>query len=160
MSREGKKNKKPEWAQKFEERGREYSRTNREDYRGVGRILGHLFAVLWLVIFFYVINKYYGSINFLTDDFKAILWLLNISLVFAIFSNLLQAFVQSSFLRHFLGFVGNIVSIIIFYTAYVIFPFNASGDTVTLTRVILIFMIFGTGIGMIVDFVKMLRGKN
>lgn len=159
MSKRDKKSSKPEWAQKFEDRGREYSETNKES-RGGNRFFRHIFAIVWLGLIFYFLNKYWVKIPFLTDDFKAVLWLFNISLAFTALSNFLQALSGSYILKHLLRLMENAISFVVFYTAYIVFPFTASGHNILVIKVVMVFIMFGIGIGAIVEFFKIIGGKN
>lgn len=144
----------PEASTDRSQSGRRPSRTARQVGYGVAAGVN---AVL-----LYLVNVAPGWewLTFLTDNFAEVLGILNASLVVAIVVNLLWVLADPRWFRSLGQVVQSGVGLAVVLTTLDVFPFDFSGwafDATWLTRFVLVVAAIGTGIGLLVEVVKLLR---
>lgn len=123
---------------------------------------GYVIAIAINVVMLYVVNNLlaWDILPFLTDDFGRVLWLIDISLLATIMANLIYLAYDQSWFRS-LGQIGlNLISLMVAIRMYQVFPFDFSGssfDWTQIARVVIIFTILGTAVGVIVEVLKLAR---
>jgi hypothetical protein len=126
------------------------------------RRFGYLVAVLVNVVMLVVVNNIldWGWLPFLTDDFEAVVWLINLSLTASILANLAYMAYDPVWFRSITQVVLNLISIAVLVTMWQVFPFDFSAYEFawdTLVRFVLVLGIVGTVIGTVAELVKMTR---
>ena len=86
-----------------------------------------IFAIIANLIFLYIVNNLLSwNLSFITSDFSQVLWILNISIGFTIIGNILFLLYSSPWFRHTMRTVINILSFMMAYYLYTIYPFSFS----------------------------------
>ena len=146
-----------------EETGKEPRERKRKRRAGVGaRRVGYIFAIIFTLIFMYIINHLleWGA-PFLTNNFRICLWVINFSLAASIVGNALLLAYDAHWFRHIIQIILNIFAFVAVYIVYAIFPFAfPEAIWAMLARFVLIIMMIGIGIGLIVEFVKLVLNRE
>ncbi len=113
-------------------------------------------------VLLYLINVAPGWewVTFLTDDFTEVLGVLNASLVVAIVVNLLWVLADPRWFRSLGQVVQSGIGLAVILTMLDVFPFDFTDwafDATWLTRFVLVVAAIGTGIGLLVELVRLLR---
>jgi hypothetical protein len=151
---------KTSYAQRFEEMSKKWNKNS--DYKKSEYIA----AIIFNLIFIYIANNLLDwDVPFLTSDFTAVLWLINISLVLTIIFNIVFLAFNSARVRALLKMFLNMISFFVALTFYFIYPLDFSsvsyGDTLDLVAKILIIIgIVGSVIGTIAEFAKIFTSKK
>lgn len=131
-----------------------------------GRIIESVFAIIFNIIFIILLNKYYTVIPFLTSGFTAVLWMFNLLISLTILAHLILLAVGTNLLRNLINLALNIYGLVVFYTLYIIYPFDFSQTSYSYISVyfkfFLIIILFGMGIAVLVNFISLLfkSGNN
>lgn len=120
------------------------------------KIPGLLIATFFTIFFLALLNQYWKSVSFLEDSFFSVLWLINISTAVSMLCMWIEAFINNYPLKAFIKLVQNTFSLIVLINFCTLFPFNFNYGLATVTKVILVVVIFGTIIGTIVEFIKLI----
>ena len=122
----------------------------------------YLAAIIINVILIYVFNNLLNwNVTVLTDDFKGVLWALDISLGATILINILFLMYDAGWFRHLMQLILNVIAILVTFLILVIFPFTfASESWAVWVRVGLIIIMAGIGIGTIVEFFRLILGRE
>lgn len=116
-------------------------------------------AIAANIIMIWVVNAIPGwNWQFITEDFTAVLWALNLSLSVQIAGNALLLFVHPRLLHYVAQAAFNVVSLLALVITVTVFPFDFSGlmgETGDLVaRIVLYVAIGGTGIALVVNALK------
>lgn len=122
--------------------------------------VGDIFAIIFTLLFAYLINQYWVAIPWLTDSFVVVLYMFNISVSITVASHALQALINWRRLRHLCQFTENLASIVVMTTAITVFPFTFTGNAAFLTHLIIGFIIFGVSVGALVELIKTLQPER
>ena len=124
--------------------------------RTAGAYIGSIVA---LAIMLFVANRIPSwDWRFITDDYPAVLWALNLSILVQLAGNAILVFVHPRFLHYLAQTVFNIVSLLALVILTSVFPIDFSylvgnaGNTAL--RIVLIIATVGTGIGVVVNLFK------
>lgn len=99
-------------------------------------------AIIVNIIFLYIFNNIPSwNISFITSAFVNILWIINLSLGANIVVNIIFIFYHPSWFRHSLQTFLNILSIMVLYYLYTIFPFNFSHEGIAIALKIVFILI-------------------
>ncbi len=86
-----------------------------------------IIAIIINIIFFYIFNNLLNwHINFITNSFQDVLWIINLTLGFTIIVNDLYLFYHPKWLRDSLQIIINILGFLVVYFLYTVYPFNFS----------------------------------
>ena len=86
-----------------------------------------IIAIVVNIIFFYIFNNLLNwHLNFITNTFQYVLWIINITLGFTIIVNALYLFYHPKWLRDSLQIIINILGFLVVYFLYTVYPFNFS----------------------------------
>ncbi len=86
-----------------------------------------IIAIVVNIIFFYIFNNLLNwHLNFITNTFQYVLWIINITLGFTIIVNVLYLFYHPKWLRDSLQIIINILGFLVVYFLYTVYPFNFS----------------------------------
>jgi len=119
------------------------------------RKIGYIAIIIFNIILLYVFNNLLNwHISFLKESFAAVLWLINVSIISTIAFNLLYIFYDQNWFKNFLEILLNLVSLLIFYSFYKIFPFQFSGQGNDMAKIVLIIFIILVVIVIIVNIIK------
>jgi len=125
-----------------------------------GRVAESIFAIIANIIFIVLLNKYYSYIPFLTSGFIAILWMFNLLISLTILAHLILLVIGTNFLRNLINLTLNVYGFVVFYTLYIIYPFDFSHTSYNYInmyfRFFLIIVLFGMGIAVIVNFITLI----
>lgn len=147
-------------SQKFKDLGKKWEKNS--DYKKSEYIA----SIIFNLIFLYIANNLLDwNAPFLTSDFTAVLWLVNISLVLTIIFNIVFLAFNSARVRALLKMVLNMISFFVALSFYFIYPLDFSsvsyGDTLDLVAKILIIIgIIGSVIGAVAEFAKIFTSKK
>ena len=145
------------------EKGKEQRERKRKRQTSVwAQRVGYIFAIIFTLIFMYIINHLLEwGVPFLTDDFRICLWVINLSLAASIVGNALLLAYDARWFRHIIQIILNIFAFVAVYIVYAILPFAfPEALWAMLARVVLIIMMVGIGIGLIVEFVKLVLNRE
>ncbi len=122
------------------------------------KLSNYIPSVIFNFIFMFVINKVPDwNILFITEQFSAVLWALNLALAVQIAGNFMLIFYRPLFLHHLIHVIialFSLLSLIILYTVYP-FDFSFVGDWFDLViKIILIAASIGTVISGIINLIK------
>jgi hypothetical protein len=84
-----------------------------------------IIAIVINLIFFYIFNNLLNwHLNFITNSFQDVLWIINLTLGFTIIVNALYLFYHPKWLRDSLQIIINILGFLVVYFLYKVYPFN------------------------------------
>jgi hypothetical protein len=146
-----------------------------------GRITGYVFAIAFGIAWLIFVNFFYRFIAFynhsvldgvstlkivpvFTDNIKYWLPFFTISIGIGILGNIILIIYERFYLAKIIAIITNLFSIAATATLLQLFPFDFSGiplaglrtSAPSITIAVLIIIIIGTGIGIIVDFIKLI----
>ncbi len=138
------------------------------------RKFGYVVAIVVNLILMYVFNNllrwdwrgFWGPSGVLTwpiitPRWADILWALNLSISVSIFSYVLLLVYDPLWLRRLAEIIRNLFGILVLYTLYAVFPFDLGYDMVDkIVRWALLLAILGTVLGTVIQFFKMVTGKE
>lgn len=122
--------------------------------------VGHIFAIIWLGIVYYYLNKYYTNIPHITDTFAKVLHVFNISLIIAAASHLLQAFINNFRFRRLAHLIGNFVSLTVLSYFYTYFPLDFTGQVAYWIRFGTIFLMVCLVIAAVTELIRLINGPR
>jgi hypothetical protein len=124
--------------------------------------VGYIAAMVVNVILIYVFNNLMTwGVPFLTSDFSGVLWAINLSLGVTILVNFLWLMFDPAWFRHLGQIVLNLIAIFVVFLIFSIFPFTFAEEAWAFwIKVVLIVIMAGAGIGTIVEFFKLIFGKD
>jgi len=115
--------------------------------------------IVFNAIFLVVVNNAleWGFLPFLTQDFKKIIWLFNVSIIATIIANVIFFFFDTDWFTSLVKFFLNAIGLTLAIIMLQVFPFDFSGyafDWALVMRILLIIGIVGTGIGILAELFK------
>lgn len=135
------------------------------DMKGLGRHFGYAVAVVMNLVMLVIVQNVldWGWPSFLTDDFAEVVPWISFSLIVSIVANIIYQFNDSTVVKS-TGQIGvNLISILVTYQIWQVFPFDFSAyqfDWAIVVRVVLILAMVGSGIGAVVEAVKLASGAS
>ena len=125
-----------------------------------GDVIGGIISVAISIGMLIFINYYYDVIPVLTEDFEKWIPYANASLTVTIVGQILLIFFSKGFFKHFIQLVTNIVSLVSSIALLRIYPFDLTQKFIFVwpkfvVDLFLYVAIIGTGIAILVNFVKM-----
>jgi ABC-type glycerol-3-phosphate transport system permease component len=129
----------------------------------IGRTVGYLIAIAVNVVIAWLINVWPGweAVPFLTPETAEVVPLVNGAIAVTIVANLVYIVVDTTRVKAFGELVINAVNIAVTVTLLQVFPFDFSAYAFPwtwLVRFILILVLVGTGIALLVNLFKLVRG--
>jgi hypothetical protein len=126
------------------------------------RRFGYTVAVAINLVMLVVVNNIldWGWLPFLTEEFASLIWLFNVSLTATILANLVYMVYDPVWFKSFTQIGLNLISMIVLLRMLQVFPFDFSAyefDWEPVARFVLILGLIGTGIGIIVEVVNLVR---
>jgi hypothetical protein len=126
------------------------------------RRFGYLIAAAVTAAMLYLIDVWPGwqELPFLTDDTKQVLWLVNVSLVASISANVVYVAYDPAWLKSLGDLVTTGIGLTVLARLWQVFPFDFSGYSFNwdaLARFVLVVAIVGSIIGILVQFVSLVR---
>jgi riboflavin transporter FmnP len=108
-----------------------------------------VFAIIANLIFLYIVNNLLSwNLSFITADFSQVLWILNISIGFTILGNIIFLLYSSPWFRHAVKTMMNILSFLVAYYLYTIFPFSFSQGVTFAVKfaliIVMVILVFST----------------
>ena len=133
--------------------------------RRLGRRVGYLIAILVNLVFAWLINVWPGweALSFLTADAAEVVPLVNGAIAVTVAANLVYLVVDTTRVKAFGELLVNAVNIAVTVTLLEVFPFDFSGYAFPwawLVSFILIVALLGTGISMLVNLYRLIRGPE
>jgi hypothetical protein len=121
---------------------------------------GFVIAILVNVALWVVINVRPGwsSFDFLAPTFSEVLPIVNASLIVGALINAAYLVVGQQWFRHLSQCVALGIGAVVAWRLLVVFPFELATGWDTVVRSILILALLGSGVGALVEFVRLLRG--
>ena len=129
------------------------------------RRFGFVVAIAVNVVMLVIVNNIveWGWIPFLTDDFAEVVWLINLSLTASILANTAYIAYDPGWFKSMTQVGLNLISIVVIVRMWQVFPFDFSRyqfDWETLLRLVLVLAVVGTGIGIVVELVNLVRSMT
>jgi len=124
---------------------------------------GYVFSIIFSFVALYVANNLLvWQVPFLTNEWTASLWVLNISITLTIIFNILFLIYDKIWFRSLLKMTLNIVSILFLTTFIYVYPLDFSSLSYESTldliiKIVLIISIAGTFIATIVEFTRIFK---
>lgn len=119
----------------------------------------YTFAIFFNIIFFYIVNNLENWVNWLSDGWTAVLWIINISIVLTIVFNLFYIFYDKNWFKNFTQIILNVIGCVSIATFYILFPLNLDATSFAwsqnLIKILLIIGFIGTIIAIIVNIAKL-----
>ena len=114
-------------------------------------------AGLWVAI---NVRPGWESISFLTPSFSEVLAVINLALILGVVVNALCVVIMQPWLRTLGRLLAALFGLLVAWRLYIVFPFefDSLGDSVV--RSVLIIAILGCSIGVVVEFVRLVRGAG
>jgi len=134
------------------------------EVRRFGRRAGYIVAVIINVLMLIVVRNIldWDVLPFLTDRLEQVVPWVTLSLTATIVANLIYLFKDAQAIRSTGGIVTNLISLIVTYQIYQVFPFDFSAydfNWEVVTRVVLIVAMVGAGIGMLTESIRLASGE-
>jgi hypothetical protein len=131
--------------------------------RRTGRRIGYIVAILVNVAFAWILNVWPGwqEIPFLTPAAGDVVPLVNFSLTVAVVANLVYLFADGVRVKAFGEMVVGVVNLMVTAVLLEVFPFSFTGYWAGwewMARFVLIIALIGTGISVVVNLVRLVRG--
>lgn len=125
-----------------------------------GRRFGYSVAVVVNLVMLFVVQSIleWGWLPFLTEEFRGLVPWISLSLVAAIVANFIYQFNDEPIVRSIGQIFVNLISLYATYQIFLVFPFDFSAFTIDWeipVRVALILAMVGTGIGVLVEALKL-----
>ena len=126
------------------------------------RRFGYVMAILVNAAMLFVANSVldWSWPPFLTEDFGQVLWLIDLSLLASIAVNSMYLGYDPPWFKSVCQIGLNLITIVVTIRMYQVFPFDFSAyefNWEMLTRVVMVIGIVGTGIAIVVEFLKLAR---
>lgn len=122
-------------------------------YRKKTKKSEYVISIIVNVIILYIANNLLAwHVSFITDNWTAPLWILNISIVLTIISSLIFLFYDKNWLKGSLRTIINLVSVVFLITFYTVFPLDVSSGWASIIKILLIIGIVGTVFATLVEF--------
>jgi hypothetical protein len=123
---------------------------------------GYLIAAALTAVFLYLLNGEPGwrDISFLTGEVERVLGLVNLSLVASLVANLVYMLSDAPWLKALGGLATTGIGLAALVRIWQVFPFDFAGysfDWPLVIRIVLVVGIVGSVIGMVAQFVSLLR---
>lgn len=113
-------------------------------------------AIIGNIIILYIVNNLLSwNLSFITSSFQDVLWIFNISICATIIVNLIFLAYHPGWFRSLVKIILNILSFLVCYYLYTIFPFIFSQAAYTI--ILKIILIFGMVALIIASLVEVLR---
>lgn len=128
----------------------------KKENKNQGRIFGYLVSIIINLIILYAINNLLDwKIPALTIDFEKVIIYFNYSLSATILINIIFLTYDRKTFKAFAQMIANLFGIYALYKFFVIFPLNFAEQNYDLiARIVVVFAIFGTAIGVIIESIK------
>ena len=139
----------------------EISPDSKKAARRVGYVISVAINVAMLVIVQNILE--WGWLPFLTDEFADVVPWISFSLIASIVANVIYQFDDSQTVKSVGQIAVNLISVWVTYTVLTVFPFDFTGyqfDWEIVTRVVLILAIVGSGIGALVEAIKLVSNLS
>lgn len=104
-----------------------------------------IIAIIVNIIFLYIFNNLLNwHIDFITNSFQDVLWIINLTLGFTIIINVFYLFYHPKWLRDSLQIIINILGFLVVYVLYILYPFKFSQLFITYgLKLVLILIMIG-----------------
>lgn len=139
------------------------TRTPRSRPTPAARRAGYVVAIVVNAALLYLVNRWPGweAVPFLTDTTVLVIGLVNASLVVGVVANLVYLVADPPRLRSLGDLVTTSVGLAAIVRIWQVFPFDVTGTPwEAVLRVLLALAAFGSGVGIIVALVGVVRGRR
>jgi len=114
----------PPWAKKVDDFG---NRFRSPDKPARSRRGEYIWAIIWNVIFLYIVNRVpHWNLEFITERYMVILWILNANLIIQIAGNILMLFFGMRWVRYLVKIPLEAASFVTLIVMYFLYPFDFS----------------------------------
>ena len=134
------------------------------ELKRAGRRFGHGVAVVinvaMLLAVQYILE--WGWLPFLTDEFADVVPWISLGLAATIVANLVYQFNDTSVVKSSGQILVNLISFLVTYRIFLVFPFDFSGSTFNwevVVRVLLVLAMVGAGLGVLAEVIKLATGE-
>jgi len=114
----------PQWARKIDDYGKR--RWHKEKPYSANRA-EFIWNILWNLVFLWIVNKIPDwNLDFIRDNYGAVIWILNANIVIQIAGNFLMAMITLYSIRYLLRIIVEASSLVTLLSLYYIYPFDFS----------------------------------
>lgn len=136
-----------------------------ERMQAAGRRAGYVAAAIVNLVLLWGANQLldWGWPAFLTDDFEDLLPWVNASFLATVGVNLIWVWRDPAWFRHLGEAVTNVISLVVAWRTWQIFPFDFSGysfDWELVARILIVVGMVGAAIGAMVELVRLARDST
>jgi hypothetical protein len=111
------------------------------------------------LIFLYIVNNLLSwNLSFIAPSFHEVLWIFNISIVVTIVGNILFLIYHPRWFRSLIKIILKILSFMVAYYLYLVFPFILNSGIAILVKIVLILVMVVLVIANLVEVVKLIIG--
>ena len=147
----------PPWAQKADDFGKRHWRKDKPLKNRRGE---HIWAIIWNIIFLWVVNKVPDwNLSFINDHYNAVLIFLNLNIYVQIAAHTVMAFLEIKWIYFLLRIVSEAATFVLFVILYYMYPFDFSGTTYgwldTVLPILMIITMVVSGISVIVYLLRL-----
>jgi hypothetical protein len=114
-------------------------------------------AIIANLVFLYIVNNLLSwNLSFIAPSFQEVLWIFNLSIGASIVGNILFLIYHPGWFRSLIKIILNILSFMVAYYLYVVFPFILSSGITVLVKMVLILVMVVLVIANLVEVVKLI----
>lgn len=116
-------------------------------------------AIIANLIFLYIVNNLLSwNLSFIAPSFQEVSWIFNLSIGASIVGNILFLIYHPGWFRSLIKIILNILSFMVAYYLYVVFPFILNSGITVLVKIVLILVMVVLVIANLVEVVKLILG--
>jgi hypothetical protein len=126
------------------------------------RLAGYIIASVLNAGFLYIFNNLLDwGVPFFTPALAAVAWSVNLALGASLALNISYIFYERGWFRHGGMMLTNVFSFVAMWLFWVVFPFDLPGESwATAARAVIIAALAGTGIGFVVELVRLILRRD
>ena len=150
-----------DWGTTMDNRGQHWKQRG-DHVKRKGRTGGYIAAIVVNFVILYVFNNLLSwQVPFLTQDWVAPLAFFNVAIVATIGANIVFLAYDSPWFRHLVQAGLSVLGFLAVYMVWAVFPFDFPAEIWNLLgHIVLALIMVGLGIGIVVDVVKVVIGRD
>lgn len=135
------------------------------DLKRAGKRFGYGVAIAINVAMLVVVQNIldWGWLPFLTPEFNDVVPWMSLGLIATIVANVVYQFTDTPVVKSTGQILVNVISILVTYQLFLVFPFDFSGSAFgwsVVIRILLVLAIVGAGVGVLVEAVKLASNES
>ena len=123
---------------------------------------GNIVAIIIYGVCFYLANKLpTWQLYWLKDSYHDVLWIINLTLIFGLVSNLFYLIFDLAWLRHLLHVILNAIALVGMYLIYRVFPLNFYSDNFNIeVKIFMILIMVALAICVLTEFPAIFKKED